>query len=179
MLGIPLGISILSDLVALMNEPLQSETQGPGVLIIRLVSLLKTMKEKIQTLERDAQRSQLSESEMCAKLSNASAAQIKEASEAQKENTNCKDMQMRQNVIPILKLQIQSLTSKTQCDALDIKQLILEKEQLTKDLASISAKRADEQKLYISALECINKSERERESLNHCLTQTRCKLTVF
>jgi hypothetical protein len=135
MVGIPLGISIMSDLVALMNEPLQSETQGPGVLIIRLVSLLTTMKDKIQTLERDAQRSRLSESEMCAKLSNASAAQIKEASEAQKENTNCKDMQMRQNVIPILKLQIQSLTSKTQCDALDIKQLILEKEQLTKDLA--------------------------------------------
>jgi hypothetical protein len=125
----------MSELVAFMNEPLQSETQGPGVLIIRLVSLLTTMKSKIQTLERDAQRSRQSESEICAKLSNSSAAQIKEASEAQKENTNSKDMQMRQNVIPILKLQIQSLTSKTHCDALDIKQLILEKEQLTRDLA--------------------------------------------
>lgn len=51
--------------------------------------------------------------------------------------------------------------------------------ELNEAVTSISAKRADEQKLYISALECINKSERERESLNHCLTQTQCKLTVF
>ena len=46
-------------------------------------------------------------------------------------------------------------------------------------VAAISVKRADEQKLYASALDSINKNERDRESLNLCLAQSQCKLTVF
>ncbi len=123
----------MNDLVAAMND--QSEAQGPGALIIRLVSLLATMKGKIQTLEQDAQRSHQSQSDVRSKLATISATQIQEAGVAQKENTSSKETQMRQNVIPILKLQIQSLTSKIQCDSLEIKQLMVEKEQLTRDLA--------------------------------------------
>ncbi len=120
-----------------MNEPLQSEVQGPGVLIIRLVSLLTTMKVRIQTLEKDAQRSHQSHSEKRAESVNFPAAQTQESSVAQKENSSSKEAQMRQNVIPIFKLQIQSLTSKIQCHELEIKQLILEKEQLARDLTML------------------------------------------
>ena len=63
-----------------------------------------------------------------------SGAQVQEASETQKENLPNKEIQMRQNVIPVLKLKIQSLTSKIQCDALEIKQLGQEKAQLIRDL---------------------------------------------
>ena len=121
----------MNDLVAAMND--KSEAQGPGALIIRLVSLLATMKGKIQTLEQEAQRSH--QSDVRSKLATISATQIQEAGVVQKENISSKETQMRQNVIPILKLQIQSLTSKIQCDSLEIKQLIAEKEQLTRDLA--------------------------------------------
>jgi hypothetical protein len=121
----------MNDLVAAMND--KNDAQGPGALIIRLVSLLATMKGKIQTLEQEAQRSH--ESDVRSKLATISANQIQEAGVAQKENISSKETQMRQNVIPILKLQIQSLTSKIQCDSLEIKQLIVEKEQLTRDLA--------------------------------------------
>jgi hypothetical protein len=120
-----------------MNEPLQSEAQGPGVLIIRLVSLLTGMRARIQTLEKDVQKIRQSELEAHAKLARFSGAQPQEASEIQKECVNSKEIQMRQNVIPVLKLQIQSLTSKIQCDALEIKQLTLEKEQHTRDLTII------------------------------------------
>ena len=50
--------------------------------------------------------------------------------------------------------------------------------ELNEAVITVSAKRADEQKLYISALDSINKSERERESLHHSLAQSQCKLTV-
>ena len=51
--------------------------------------------------------------------------------------------------------------------------------ELNEAVTTISAKRAHEQKLYMSALESINKSERERESLHFCLAQSQCKLTVL
>jgi len=51
--------------------------------------------------------------------------------------------------------------------------------ELNQAVAAISAKRAEEQKLYVSALDSINKGERERESLNRCLTERQCKLQVF
>jgi chromosome segregation ATPase len=51
--------------------------------------------------------------------------------------------------------------------------------ELDGSLTSISAKRLDEQKLYISALDTINKVEREKESLNQCLVQNQSRLTVF
>ena len=51
--------------------------------------------------------------------------------------------------------------------------------ELQDSVAAISVKRADEQKLYIAALDSINKGERERESLNHCFAQSQCKLMVF
>ena len=121
-----------------MSETMQIEAQGPGVLIIRLVSLLMTMRGKIQTLEKDSQqRSRQSDSEVRSKSATFAGAQAQEASETQKENMAGKDMQMRQNVIPILKLQIQSLTSKIQCDALEMKQIQFEKEQLVRDLTNM------------------------------------------
>ena len=118
-----------------MNEPLENDAQGPGFLIIKLVSHMTAMRGKIQTLEKDLQGSRQSESEARAKLAKISGAQVQEATESQKENVPGKEIQMKQNVIPVLKLQIQSLTSKIQCDSLEIKQLIAEKEQLTRDLA--------------------------------------------
>jgi hypothetical protein len=131
-------IAIMNELVTAMNEPFQSEVQGPGVLIIRMVSLLTTMKGRIQTLEKDAQRSRQSHSEVRgAESANLPAAQTQDASIAQKENSSSKEAQMRQNVIPVFKLQIQSLTSKIQCHELEIKQLILEKEQLARDLINL------------------------------------------
>ena len=120
-----------------MNEPLQSEVQGPGVLIIRLVSLLATLKLRIQALEKDAQKIRQSEADARSKLSHFSVAQTQETSEIQKESFSSKETQMRQNVIPVLQLQIQSLTSKIQCDALEIKQLTLEKEQHMRELSII------------------------------------------
>ena len=121
-----------------MSETMQIEAQGPGVLIIRLVSLLMAMRGKIQTLEKDSQqRSRQSDSEVRSKSATFVGAQVQEASETQKENMAGKDMQMRQNVIPILKLQIQSLTSKIQCDALEMKQIQFEKEQLVRDLTNM------------------------------------------
>jgi hypothetical protein len=120
-----------------MNESLPSEAQGPGVLIIRLVSLLNTMRAKFQTLEKDAQKIRQSESEARAKLACFSGSQLQDASEIQKVSVSSKEIQMRQNVIPVLKLQIQSLSSKIQCDALEIKQLTLEKEQHIRDLTII------------------------------------------
>jgi hypothetical protein len=120
-----------------MNEPLQNEVQGPGVLIIRLVSLLTTMKAKNQTLEKELQKIRKSEAEARSKLALLSGAQLQEASDVQKESITSREIQMRQNVIPVLKLQIQSLSSKIQCDALEIKQLTLEKEQHIKELTII------------------------------------------
>jgi hypothetical protein len=120
-----------------MNDPLSSEAQGPGVLIIRLVSLLTAMKTRIQTLEKDAQTIRQSEAEARAKMAHFSGAVLQEANEIQKESPSSKEMQMRQNVIPVLKLQIQSLTSKIQCDALEINQLNLEKEQHIRELTII------------------------------------------
>ena len=155
-----------------MNEPLGNDAQGPGFLIIKLVSHMTAMRGKIQTLEKDLQGSRQSESEARAKLAKISGAQVQEATETQKENVPGKE-------IPDLKLQIQSLTSKIQCDALEIKKLGQEKEQLNRAVAAISAKRAEEQKMYITALDSINKGERERESLNRRLTERQCKLTVF
>ncbi len=117
---------------------MQIEAQGPGVLIIRLVSLLMTMRGKIQTLEKDSQqKSRQLDSEVRSKSATFAGAQVQEGSETQKENMAGKDMQMRQNVIPILKLQIQSLTSKIQCDALEMKQIQFEKEQLVRDLTNM------------------------------------------
>ena len=118
-----------------MNEPLENDAQGPGFLIIKLVSHMTAMRGKIQTLEKDLQGSRQSESEARAQLAKISGAQVQEATETQKENVPGKEIQMRQNVIPVLKLQIQSLTSKIQCDALEIKQLGQEKEQLARDLS--------------------------------------------
>jgi hypothetical protein len=122
-----------------MCETIQIEAQGPGVLIIRLVSLLMTMRGKIQTLEKDSQqRNRPSDSEVRSKSATFLAgAQVQEAGETQKENIAGKDMQMRQNVIPVLKLQIQSLMSKIQSDALEMKQLQFEKEQLVRDLTNM------------------------------------------
>lgn len=51
--------------------------------------------------------------------------------------------------------------------------------ELQDSVAAISVKRADEQKLYIAALDSINKGERERESLNHYFAQSQCKLMVI
>jgi hypothetical protein len=51
--------------------------------------------------------------------------------------------------------------------------------ELNQAVAAISAKRAEEQKLYVSALDSINRGERERESLNRCLIERQCKLQVF
>ena len=51
--------------------------------------------------------------------------------------------------------------------------------ELNQAVAAISAKRAEEQKMYITALDSINKGERERESLNRRLAERQCKLTVF
>lgn len=117
---------------------MQIEAQGPGVLIIRLVSLLMAMRGKIQTLEKESQqKSRQFDSEVRSKSATFVGAQVQEASETQKENMAGKDMQMRQNVIPILKLQIQSLTSKIQCDALEMKQIQFEKEQLVRDLTNM------------------------------------------
>jgi hypothetical protein len=121
-----------------MSEAMQIEAQGPGVLIIRLVSLLMAMRGKIQTLEKELQqKSRQFDSEVRSKSATFVGAQVQEASETQKENMAGKDMQMRQNVIPILKLQIQSLTSKIQCDALEMKQIQFEKEQLVRDLTNM------------------------------------------
>lgn len=121
-----------------MSETMPIEAQGPGVLIIRLVSLLMAMRGKIQTLEKESQqKSRQFDSEVRSKSATFVGAQVQEASETQKENMAGKDMQMRQNVIPILKLQIQSLTSKIQCDALEMKQIQFEKEQLVRDLTNM------------------------------------------
>lgn len=86
-----------------MSETIPIEAQGPGVLIIRLVSLLMTMRGKIQTLEKDSQqRTRQSDSEVRSKSATFLAGvQVQEAGETQKENFAGKDMQMRQNVIPI------------------------------------------------------------------------------
>jgi hypothetical protein len=66
---------------------------------------------------------------------------------------------------------------------LEYKQKFSELVQISTELndgfAAISAKRADEQKLYASALESINKSEHDRELLNLCLAQNQSKLTVL
>lgn len=51
--------------------------------------------------------------------------------------------------------------------------------ELNDGVAAISAKRADEQKLYASALESINKCEHDRESLSLCLAQNQSKLAVL
>ena len=51
--------------------------------------------------------------------------------------------------------------------------------ELNQAVAAISAKRAEEQKLYVSALDSINRGERERESLNRCIIERQCKLQVF
>ena len=112
-----------------MNEPLENDAQGPGFLIIKLVSHMTAMRGKIQTLEKDLQGSRQSASEARAQLAKISGAQVQEATETQKENVPGKEIQ-----IPDLKFQIQSLTSKIQCDALEIKQLGQEKEQLARDL---------------------------------------------
>ena len=117
-----------------MNEALESDAPGPGFLILKLVSHMTTMRGKIQTLEKDLQCCRQSESEARVNLAKFSGAQVQEASETQKENLPNKEIQMRQNVIPVLKLKIQSLTSKIQCDALEIKQLGQEKAQLIRDL---------------------------------------------
>ena len=139
---------------------MQIEAQGPGVLIIRLVSLLMTMRGKIQTLEKDSQqRSRQSDSEVRSKLATFAGAQAQEASETQKENMAGKDMQMRQNVIPILKLQIQSLTSKIQCDALEMKQIQFEKEQLVRDLTNMKHQVRFEP-THVNLVSCLDTDDR-------------------
>ena len=118
-----------------MNEPLENDAQGPGFLIIKLVSHMTAMRGKIQTLEKDLQGSRQSESEARAKLAKISGAQVQQATESQKENVPGNDIKiLRQTVIPVLKLKNLWLTRKIQCDALDIQQLGHEKEQLARDL---------------------------------------------
>jgi hypothetical protein len=118
-----------------MNEPLENDAQGPGFLIIKLVSHITALRGKIQTLEKDLQGSRESESEARAKLAKISGAQVQQATESQKENVPGNEIKiLKQIVIPALKLKNLWLTRKNQCDALDIQQLGHEKEQLSLDL---------------------------------------------
>jgi hypothetical protein len=80
-----------------------------------------------------------------------SCSHFQETTEFQKENSSSKENQMRQNVIPILNMQIQSLTSKLQSDALEIKHLGLEKEQLVKDMAILKRQVVAETINYIQS----------------------------
>ena len=134
-----------------MNDSFQIDAPGPGALIIRLISLITTMRDKIQKLEENALKHRQCEYEVRAKMASNSCSHFQETTEFQKENSSSKENQMRQNVIPILNMQIQSLTSKLQSDALEIKHLGLEKEQLVKDMAILKRQVVAETINYIQS----------------------------
>ncbi len=52
-------------------------------------------------------------------------------------------------------------------------------DELNESVEAISAKRAQDQKLYASALDSITKGEHDRESLSLCLAQNQSKLAVL
>jgi hypothetical protein len=90
-----------------------------------------------------------------------------------------KRMQVLENTVAICK----RVVEKQQPAHVEYKEQLTElmkvSTELNQSVAAISAKRAEEQKMYITALDSINKGERERESLNRRLTERQCKLTVF